>query len=816
MGVDPAQVKKDIRNLNTSYDKFVKEYGHIDEKKNNVFSEDPDYPILLGLERKDRSSGKYKRADIFEKQVLFPEKVIESADNAKDAMAVSLNEQARIDWKRMSDLTGKSETDLQKELKGLVYHNPSNQVWETADEYLSGNVRDKLTQAESAAKNDPAFKENVEALKAVQPEDLKPSQIEARLGSTWIPPSVIEAFAREVTGVHRAGDVRFVPQTGSWTVSPPKYSYDLDQSVGNTKTYGTERKPAMDILEDSLNNRFPTVYDRDAEGKSHVNQKETELARDRQNKLKDKFKAWVMADPERATTLSAIYNEQFNNMRLRSYDGAHMTLPGSNRLITLTAAQKNGIWRALQGRNVLLAHAVGAGKTFEMAAIAMETKRIGLAKKTIIVVKNNTIDQFPQQFLQLYPGANLLIAGKDDLTKLNRKTFTSRIATGDWDAIIIPHSSFERIPMSNATIEKFLQQQLDELQDAIEQVREEEGGRGRRSGSRAVKELEKAKKRLEAKIRSRLREESKDDALPFEELGIDQIIVDEAQAYKNLFVPTKMTRVRGINSASDSYRAFDMFMKTEHINELNGGRGVVFATGTPITNTVAEMYVMQRFLQNRTLKSQGIHNFDSWASNFGDTVSGFELDASGEGFRAVTRFAKFINVPELLNLFYQVADIQTAKMLKLPVPKIAGGKPGFNVAPRSPELAEYIKTLVERAKKVRDRSVDPSTDNMLKISTDGRKAALDMRLVDPNARPFPDSKISRLADKVFDIWKANTATKSTQLIFSDLGTPKEGGGFNAYAEIKKKLVAKGIPANEIAFIHDAKNRRAKAWCSSTR
>jgi N12 class adenine-specific DNA methylase len=807
-----ATVTAARKNLGKTYDVFVKKHGPLNDRRNaRAFADDPDAPLLLSLENWDEDNKTATKADIFSKRTIQRYQPVERADAAPEALTVSLNETGRLDWDRMSKLTGKTAKDLQRELGPLVYENPEGD-WETADAYLSGDVREKLRAAQEAARLEPEkFKRNVEALQKVQPTDLEPTDIDARLGAPWIPKEDIRDFIAETLDVPRHYvKVGHSDAIGTWTVElTDRWA---ESNINNTQTYGTPRVSAAELIEDALNQQLPTVRDRDGD-KTVVNPTETLAAREKHEQLRNKFREWIWQNPDRADRLARKYNDEFNNLRLREFDGSHMTFPGMARLGLrggdLSPHQKNAVWRILQHRgNTLLAHVVGAGKTFEMVAAGMELRRVGLAKKPIYVVPNHLVEQWGSEFLRLYPMANVLVLGKDHFAQGKRQKAMSKIATGNYDAIIVSHKSFEALPVADETFNSFLQEQIDRLGQVIDQARDEDDGGGRRGKkptARIVKELEKAKKRLEAKLRKKADRESKDDAVTFEELGVDALFVDEAHAFKNLFFPSKL-RVSGLPQ-TESNRAFDMFVKVQHLTRQNGGRGVVFATGTPVTNSMAEMFTLQRYLQSEYLEQQGLAHFDGWAGNFGETVTGIELAPDGSGYRTHTRFAKFVNLPELLSAFRTFADVKTAEDLNLPRPKVKGGKAETVAAPKSLQLEAYVASLVERADAVRQRRVRPDEDNMLAITGDGRRAALDMRLVDPNAEDDPHSKLNQAVTRVHDIWKATAAKKSTQLVFIDLSTPasqkERGKKFTAYDDIKAKLINAGVPEREIAFIHDA-------------
>jgi N12 class adenine-specific DNA methylase len=641
-------------------------------------------------------------------------------------------------------------------------------------------------------------------LQAVQPPDLEPGEIEARLGSSWIPRSDIRAFVAELLDVPPANvKVGHAESIATWTL---ELDYAAKYTVSNTTTHGTSRFRASDLVEQSLNGRTPTAYDEDPEGNRTVNQPETIAAREKQQQLKDRFGEWVWEDPSRAKRLADDYNFRFNNIRLRDFDGSHLTLPGMVRTSLrdgdLAPHQKNAVWRILQGGSPLLAHVVGAGKTWTMTAAAMELRRLDLAKKPMFVVPNHLVDQWGTEFLKLYPQARLFVAGKEHFATENRQQAMARIATGNYDAVIVSHRSFELLPVSDEYFNRFVQKQVAELDDEIGQVKESKD-----DNRRIVKELEKAKKRLTVRLKKRAARETKDRVLTFEELGIDACFVDEADLYKNLAYTTKMNRIAGLPN-SDSNRAFDMFLKARYLQERSDGRGVVFATGTPISNTLAEMYTMLRYLGPDMLSERGLNHFDPWAANFAEAVTSLELAPDGSGYRMHTRFAKFINLPELLTMFRTVADVQTADMLNLPRPILENGRPAIVAAPASPELKAFIRTLTERAERLRKERVDPAVDNMLKITGEGRKAALDMRLVQPGTEPQQETKVDYAVSRIHKIWNDTRNERSTQLVFSDLSTP-DPEKFNVYEDVRTKLIKAGVPAREIAFIHDAETDTAK-------
>ncbi len=791
--------------LNSAYNAFVKQNGPLHSRTNmRAFADDPDAPLLLSLENWDPDTKTATKTAIFTQRTIERYRPVQSASSARDALSVSLNERGRIDWARMQELTNSTPAELQAELGSLVFQNPSGKQWEPADEYLSGNVRKKLAEAEVAARTNPNFERNVHALKAIQPADLMPEDIDARLGSSWIPKEDVKQFITELLEVSpRSVQVGHSEALGSWTVQVH------EPSVANSKTWGTmdasgrQRFQGHELIEDALNLRNPTAYDY-VDEKAVLNEQQTLAAREMQQQIKDRFRQWVWEHPERSERLAKAYNEEFNNLRLREYDGSHLTFPGMSAAVNLRPHQKNAVWRMLQGGNTLLAHVVGAGKTFEMIAGAMEMRRIGLARKPLLVVPKNRVEGTGADFLQLYPAANILVMSSEDFTAANRPKMMSRIATGNWDSVIVSYESFERLPISDETFNGYLQEQINDLENYILEARADQ------YSAKIVKELEKSKKRLEAKLRNKRDEERRDRAITFEELGVDALFVDEADNFKNLFFPTKMTRIAGIPN-TESKRAFDMYIKTQYISKRNGGRGIVFATGTPIANTMAEMFTMQRYLQPHWLRDHGMQHFDAWAQTFGEVRPTLEVSPDASGFRMTNRFSRFVNIPELVSGFRLVADVQTADMLKLPTPTLDGGSHRVVSAPASPEQRAFLQELAKRSKDIRDRKVSPERDNMLKVSTDGRKAALDLRLVDPLAADFPDSKVNQCADQVAKIWKQSTPKQSTQLVFLDFSKPADPGErkFSVYDDLKAKLVARGVPAKQIAFIHDAETDAQK-------
>ena len=800
-------IKSKQAELNELYDAFSKKYGLINSQTNKrAFNQDSSYCLLCSLEKLDDEGNFKGKADMFSKRTIKKAEVVTSVDTASEALAVSLGERARVDLAYMSELTGKREEDVAKELAGIIFQNPVTEKWETADEYLSGNVREKLATARVFAENRPEFAINVTALEGVQPKELDASEIEVRIGATWIDPKYIEDFMRETFETpdylfdRNLVGVQYSDVTGQWNVKGK--NADRGNALVNM-TYGTSRANAYRILEDSLNLRDTRIFDtieEDGKEKRVLNKKETTLASQKQEALREAFKDWVFRDPERRQTLCAKYNELFNSTRPREYDGSHLKFPGMTPDITLRPHQLNAVAHQLYGDNTLLAHCVGAGKTFEMIAAAMESKRLGLCQKSLFVVPNHLTEQWASDFLRLYPGANILAATKKDFEPANRKKFCSRIATGDYDAVIIGHTQFEKIPLSTERQAAMIERQITEIEMAIEAVKAEKGERY------TIKQMEKTKKSLNARL-SRLNDTSrKDNVVTFEQLGVDRLFVDESHNYKNLFLYTKMRNVAGI-AQTEAQKSSDMFAKCQYMDELTGGKGITFATGTPISNSMTELYTNMRYLQYSTLQKLGLGNFDSWAATFGETQTAIELAPEGTGYRAKTRFAKFFNLPELISLFKESADIQTPDMLKLPVPEAEYE----NVVLKPSEYQkEMVQSLADRAEAVRDRRVDATVDNMLKITNDGRKLALDQRLINDMLPDEDNSKATTCVDKAFEIWEETKEQKSAQLIFCDLSTPKGDGTFNVYEDIRSKLIEKGVPPEEIAFIHDANTETRKA------
>lgn len=798
-----AEITAEQRRLNRLYDAYTVKHGLISNRENKrAFSDDSSYYLLCSLEILDEDGKLERKADMFTRRTIQPHRPVEHTETAAEALAVSLNELGRVDMEYMSRLCGKSETEIAAELSGVIFRIPGEERYATADEYLSGNVREKLREAEAAAKADPSFNINVEALKAAQPRELTASEIDVRLGATWIEPRCIEQFMVETFQptywASRSMDVSYSPYTSEWHIDGKSAVGAND--VNACSTYGTSRMNAYKILENTLNLRDVRIYDKieDADGTERrvLNVKETTLAQQKQQVIKDAFRDWLWKDPKRRETLVAKYNELFNSTRPREYDGSHLTFPGMNPEIKLREHQRNAIARILYGGNTLLAHEVGAGKTFTMAAAAMEAKRLGLCRKPMFAVPNHLTEQWASEFLRLYPSANVLVATKKDFEPANRKKFCARIATGDYDAVIIGHSQFERIPISQERQERLLRSEIEDITEGINQLK-------RSSGERfSIKAMEKTKKSLEAKLK-KLLDSPKDDVVTFEELGVDRLFVDEAHSYKNLYYHTKMQNVAGLSSA-EAQKSTDMYMKCRYMDELTGSRGVVFATGTPVSNSMTELYTMQRYLQHDTLERLGLGHFDSWAANFGETVTALELAPEGTGYRARTRFSKFFNLPELMNLFREVADIKTSDQLNLPTPEVVY----HNEVSQPTEIQKkLVQELSERATKVHARMVDPSEDNMLAITNDGRKLGLDQRVVNPLLPDADGTKVNRCVDNVFRIWQDGAGEKLTQLIFCDLSTP--GKGFNVYDDIKKKLSDRGVPESEIAFIHTADTEAKK-------
>ena len=806
------EIKAQQAKLNALYDAFTRKYGLINSRGNAIaFDQDSSYFLLCSLEILDEDRNLKRKADLFTKPPIRSHKPAEKVDTAVEALALSIGEKAHVDMDYMSRLTGKDEEMLFSELTGVVFLNPAytgendgHEKYLPADEYLSGNVRQKWAVAQGKAEQNPQYQINADALAQVQPVDLTASEISVRLGATWLDTDYVRRFIFETLGTPRSAQwsikVHYSGITGEWRIE------GKSKDRGNVKaisTYGTQRINAYEIIEVTLNLKdvriFDYVYDADGRKTAVLNKKETAIAQSKQELIKDAFAEWIWKDPDRREAICKTYNILFNSNRPREYDGSHISFSGMNPEITLRKHQVNAIAHILYGGNTLLAHVVGAGKTFEMVAAAMESKRLGLCQKSLFVVPNHLTEQWATEFLQLYPAANILVATRKDFETKNRKKFCGRIATGDYDAVIIGHSQFEKIPMSVERQRAILEQQIDEIMMGISEAKRE------KAENFTIKQMEKTKKGLQAKIDKLNDQSRKDDVVTFEELGVDRIFIDESHYFKNLFLYTKMRNVGGI-AQTEAQKSSDLFMKCRYLDEITGGRGIVFATGTPISNSMVELYTIQRYLQMSALEEQGLQHFDAWAANYGETVTAIELSPEGTGYRAKTRFAKFYNLPELMSVFKNVADIQTADMLKLPVPEAHY----HNIALKPSEYQkEIVASLAERAEKVRNREVDSSVDNMLMITNDGRKLALDQRLVNPMLPSDPNSKAAKCAENVFEIWQRTAGQRSTQMIFCDLSTPKDDGTFSVYDDIRAKLLELGVPENEIAFIHNAKSEVQK-------
>lgn len=794
-------IRTEQENLNRLYDVYTAKYGLINSRGNYLaFASDESYFLLCSLEVLDDEGNFKRKADMFMKRTIKPHREVTSVETASEALALSIGEKARVDLPYMEQLTGKTQAELVQDLQGVIFKVPNCEPisYVAADEYLSGNVRNKLTVAELAAKNDPELAVNVEALKKVIPKDLSAAEISVRLGATWIPQEDIQRFVMEflTPSSYAAGrlKVRYTPINGDWFIE------NKSSDMGNVKadsTYGTKRASAYRIIEDTLNLRdtriFDYVYDEHSNKKAVFNAKETTAAQAKQEVIKQAFQDWIWKDPERRNRLVRYYNDTFNSVRPREYDGSHITFGGISPEITLRPHQVNAIAHILYGGNTLLAHKVGAGKTFEMVAAAQESKRLGLCQKSMFVVPNHLVGQWASEYLRLYPSANILVTTKQDFETGNRKKFCGRIATGDYDAVIIGHSQFEKIPMSIERQREQLEKQLDDIERGIDDVQASKGEQF------TVKQLMKTRKAIKTKLEKLNDTKRKDTVIDFEQLGVDRLFIDESHFYKNLYLYTKMRNVGGI-AQTEAQKSSDLFMKCRYLDEITGNRGTVFATGTPVSNSMVELYSVQRYLQYDTLAQNGLQHFDSWASTFGETVTALELAPEGTNYRAKTRFAKFYNLPELMQMFREVADIQTADMLKLPVPKVNY----HNIKTKPSEIqTEMVASLAKRAEKVRARLVEPNIDNMLKITNDGRKLALDQRMIDPMLPDDPDSKVNACVDNVYRIWEEHADTKATQLVFCDLSTPKNDGIFNVYDDMREKLIARGIPAEQIRFIHEA-------------
>ena len=809
-------IKTTQAKLNTAYDAFTAKYGLLNDRKNGrLFEDDSSYYLLCSLENLDENKQLKSKADMFTKRTIRPEHTVTSVDTPSEALAVSIGEHGRVDLPYMAELLG-SPGDYERittELQGVIFKDPSADAdepeagWQTADEYLSGNVRNKLRMAQLAAESHPEFKINVEALTKAQPKDLEASEIDIRLGATWLNPAIVQQFMMETfqppyrIRYNNLIQVRYSPFTSEWRIGNKSAAGMYD--IMSTETYGTHRATAYKILEDTLNLRDCRIYDtieEDGKERRVLNQKETMLAQQKQQAIKDTFAGWVWQDPQRRNLLVKQYNELFNSTRPREYDGSHIHFVGMNPEINLREHQRNAVAHVLYGGNTLLAHEVGAGKSFEMAASAMESKRLGLCQKSLFVVPNHLTEQWASEFLRLYPNAKLLVTSKKDFEPANRKRFCARIATGDYDAVIIGHSQFEKIPLSAERQARIIEDQIEEIEKAIAEAKEQSGEHF------TVKQMEKTRKTLEVKLKKLQSTDRKDDVVTFEQLGVDRLFVDESQNYKNLYLYTKMRNVAGL-STSEAQKSSDMFGKCRYLDEVTGGRGVIFATGTPISNSMTEMYTLMRYLQYSTLQQKQLTHFDAWVSTFGETTTAIELAPEGTGYRARTRFAKFFNLPELMNMFKEAADIKTSDQLHLPVPE---AKFETVVVKPSEIQQDMVKSLSERAAEVHSGAVDPSVDNMLKITSDGRKIGLDQRLMNPLTPDDPDSKLNACVDNVLRIWNETKEDNLTQLIFCDMSTPKGDGSFNVYDDIRTKLLAAGVPESEVEFIHNADTEGKKA------
>ena len=809
-------IKATQAKLNTAYDVFTAKYGLLNDRKNGrLFEDDSSYYLLCSLENLDENKQLKSKADMFTKRTIRPEHTVTSVDTPSEALAVSIGEHGRVDLPYMAELLG-SPGDYERittELQGVIFKDPSADAdepeagWQTADEYLSGNVRNKLRMAQLAAESHPEFKINVEALTKAQPKDLEASEIDIRLGATWLNPAIVQQFMMETfqppyrIRYNNLIQVRYSPFTSEWRIGNKSAAGMYD--IMSTETYGTHRANAYKILEDTLNLRDCRIYDtieEDGKERRVLNQKETMLAQQKQQAIKDTFAGWVWQDPQRRNLLVKQYNELFNSTRPREYDGSHIHFVGMNPEINLREHQRNAVAHVLYGGNTLLAHEVGAGKSFEMAASAMESKRLGLCQKSLFVVPNHLTEQWASEFLRLYPNSKLLVTSKKDFEPANRKRFCARIATGDYDAVIIGHSQFEKIPLSAERQARIIEDQIEEIENAIAEAKEQSGEHF------TVKQMEKTRKTLEVKLKKLQSTDRKDDVVTFEQLGVDRLFVDESQNYKNLYLYTKMRNVAGL-STSEAQKSSDMFGKCRYLDEVTGGRGVIFATGTPISNSMTEMYTLMRYLQYSTLQQKQLTHFDAWASTFGETTTAIELAPEGTGYRARTRFAKFFNLPELMNMFKEAADIKTSDQLHLPVPE---AKFETVVVKPSEIQQDMVKSLSERAAEVHSGAVDPSVDNMLKITSDGRKIGLDQRLMNPLTPDDPDSKLNACVDNVLRIWNETKEDNLTQLIFCDMSTPKGDGSFNVYDDIRTKLLAAGVPESEVEFIHNADTEGKKA------
>lgn len=804
--------------LNKEYDNFVKKYGIINNSANkSAFEEDCEYPLLSALENINEETKEATKTDIFYKRTIEPKKEIEKVETSNEALIASLNQKGKVDLDYMERISNKNYDTLIEELKGKIYRNPLvedsriQKGWETSEEYLSGDVVEKLAIAEAKENENDMYMENVMALRKVQPARLEASDIEVRLGATWIPTYYIEEFARQKFKIdeleYRRNDmtIKYNAYLSKWIIENKPYMTNIEMN----EIFGTKRINAIDLLEDTLNLKNTTIYDPDPtdpeEKRRIVNKKETMLAREKQEAIKESFSGWIYDDIERRNNLVDIYNRKFNRIKLREYDGSNLFLPNMNNTIKLRPHQKNAIARILYSKdNSLLAHCVGAGKTFEMIAGCMELRRLGIAKKPLIVVPNHLVEDWGKEFYKLYPSARILVATKKDFQKDRRQRLVSRIATGDYDAIIMAQSSFERIPVSQETQETFIEKELEQVTMALENARKED------NSSKSVKQLETAKRNIEKRQNDLLNAKTKDNVINFESLGVDYLFVDEADMYKNLYLYTKMNNIAGVQHTR-SQRASDMFMKIQYVTEKNNGKGVVFATGTPVSNSMTELYTMQRYLQPKTLEELGLTNFDDWASTFGEVVSNFELSPDGSGYRIKERFSRFYNIPELMNIFRQVADIQTPEMLNLPRPSLMNGEPTIISSEPTMELKELISTLAKRSEAIKEGNVDPRIDNMLKITNEGKKAALDLRLIDELYGDYMESKVNKAVENIYQIWSNTQEERSTQLVFCDMSTPtKISGKYDVYNDIRNKLLEKGVPDEEIEFIHNAPTDSKKA------
>ena len=804
------------RELNSAYDRFASTYGPINKttfgatadgsiirRMPNIvkFKEDPDAMLVMSLEDYDESTGKAAKAAIMTKDVVGKTPPITHVRSAEEGLLVSLNQRGAVDLPFIGELYGKQKAQIVAELGDLIFPDPQSRTWQTADAYLSGNVREKLAAAESAG---PQYVRNVNALRAVQPEDVLPGDIDANLGAPWIPESDIQAFAADLFKVEPSSiPVAHLKKDAVWSIDA---EYAAKASVAATSEFGTSRANGTWLLDLALNMKTPTIYDTIQNGDREervVNQEATMAAREKQKLIKERFRSWVFSDPDRTERLVRTYNDTYNNLRPRLFDGSHLDFPGMNQNIKLRPHQDDAVWRGMSSGNTLLAHAVGAGKTFTMAATGMKMKQAGLIKKPMYVVPNHLLEQFSREFMQLYPNARLLVAAKEDLGRDRRKFLTAKIASGEWDGIIVTHSSFERIGMSRDYQEKFLLEQIAEYDELL---REHAGAKG--ANRNLIKTIEKQKAARAERLKDLLAENKKDDGLVFDELGVDHVFIDEAHYFKNLETPTKMERVAGIQTGG-SERAFDVYMKARYLDELHAGHGVTFATGTPISNTMVEMYTMQRFLDPEGLKSRGLEHFDAWAATFGEVIDTMEISPDGKSLRPRSRFARFTNLPELQQMFRAFSDVQTAEMLDLPRPRLEGGKPFVVACPMSEEQHELQQELVERYERLRSQKVDPRVDNALNITTDGRKLATDARMLSATAPDFPESKVNRLVENVSATWRRTTATRGTQMIFADMGVNPTPWGYSPYADIIEKLVAGGIPRDQVAAIGDAESDAKK-------